>query len=86
MILTQAQLSKIETIESIATALLPLAPPGINLAVTLALNAMHAVKNAQNAGKDVTPAQLEALFAADDQAKADDLLAQQEALQRKAKP
>lgn len=61
-----------------AQAVTPFLPPGIQLAVTLAINAMKAVQAAQNSGADVTPEQLEALFAADDQAKADNLQAEQE--------
>jgi hypothetical protein len=63
----------------LAQTLGPLLPPNARLAVTLALTAMHAVQAAQDRGRDVTSSELDALFAADDQAKADDLLAQQAA-------
>ena len=73
-------------IQVFAGAATPFLPPNAQLAVTLANAAMQAVHNAQNGGQDVTPEQLEALFAADDQAKADDLLAQQQALAKGQTP
>lgn len=74
---------EIQIFTAVAT---PLLPPGAQLAATLALNAMRAVQNAQNGGQDVTPEELAALFAADDQAKADDLRAQQEAIAKASQP
>ncbi len=78
MSMTPAQI--VAQIDVFATSVTPFLPPGVALAITLAKNALHAVQTAQNAGQDVSDAQLQALFAADDKAKADDLLAQQEAL------
>jgi hypothetical protein len=83
--MTSAQV--VSNLKVLAQTLLPLAPPGVSLAITLALNAMTAVQAAQNQGKDVTREQLDALFAADDLAKQDDLLAQsQVALNSSPKP
>jgi hypothetical protein len=84
--MTPRQLAQIETIKSIVTSLLPLAPPGVQLALGLATNALNAVQKAQNQGKDVTREQLAALFAADDAAKADDQLAQEQARNSNPKP
>lgn len=77
MSLTPQQLTN--ELAILAQTIGPLLPPNASLAVALAQIAMHAVTIAQNEGRDVTPAELEALFAADDAAKADDILAQQEA-------
>lgn len=82
MSMTPAQI--IAQIEVAASTALPYAPPGIQLAYTLAINALHAVQKARNNGADVTQADLDAIWAANDQAKADDLKAQQEALARAA--
>ena len=77
--MTPNQLAQIETIKSVVASLLPLAPPGVQLALTLATNLFNAVQKAQNQGQDVTREQLAALFKADEDAVADDLAAQQAA-------
>lgn len=84
MSMTVAQI--LAQLKIIATSATPFLPPGISLGVTLAMNALTAVQNAQNGGADVTKEQLAALFAADDQAKADGLLAEQEESAKAAKP
>ena len=69
-------------IQIFASSAVPFLQPKAQLAVTLATNAMNAIQIAQNGGADVTDAQLDALFAADDQAKADDLKAQLEVMSK----
>lgn len=59
-----------------AQALAPELGPNAMLATTLAGIGLKLVQQAQAAGQDVTDADIDAALAADDAAKADDLLAQ----------
>lgn len=71
-------LSQIEqTATTMAAAAAPFLPPRIQLALALATAAMNAVNAAMTNGTDISDAQLSELFAADDKAAADDLLARQ---------
>lgn len=80
------QLAQLDTIRSIVASLLPLAPPGAQLAFGLVTNVLNAVQKAQNKGQDVTREQLAALWKEDDDAIADDLLAQEQARNSSPKP
>lgn len=72
---TDAQ-TVIAGVELVADAAAPLLPPNMQLALAIAKAAIMAIERAQNNGRDVTEAELDALFEEDEKARQADLAAQ----------